>query len=817
MPSALLTLYRSLTRHKLYAFLSIGGLALGIAVFLVLTLYVQFERSYDKALPGHDTIWVVTNTWHIPGLPETPDPNSMGGLLDQMKGDFPQIVGTRFWDQGGTVLRGNDATTEDLALVDPNYFNFFPFPVEAGDAKATLADPTGLVITDKIARKYFGTASPIGQQMTVSFNGNVHTYRIGAVIADPPTNMTVSAGMYAPLIPARMTKDDLQFFYHWGSSQLITFVRFNSAAESRALERQLPAFIDRHAGTDQGPNFSKTLSIGFMPLTAVHLMNPADRAVITTMAIVAVLILLIAVINYVNLATARSGLRAREVAVRKVLGGTRRSLIRQFVGEAIATVAVAALIGLALAEAALPFVNSVGGLALTIDYWGAHSVLPPLALLVVVVGVLAGAYPAFVLSQYRPAAVLASARAPGGGKSGARLRQALVVFQFAIATAFIVGTGVLVAQTRHLRSADLGFGRDGIILVKSFTDGALDKAQHDELLADFATLPGVTGVTRANDAPGTSYTSNGNTMRRPGATGEAPSIKWVDVGDNFFQVYGAHLLAGRVYDRAHPGDDLTDTSPSDTSAGPHGVVINLSAAKTFGFKNAQDAVGKIVQWGTGDQNSWADMRVVGVVDDMRFHSPHDPVRGTVYFYYRHDSWPPIAAVRYAGIDPRALQARMETVWKRIAPQVPFDAEPVNQQLFEQFYKPDDQRSHLFTIGAVLAVLIGCIGLYGLASFDTARRVKEIGIRKTLGASTSDVLKLLIGQFLRPVLIANLIAWPLAFFAMRKWLSSFDDRVALSPLFFIAATVIALAIACLTIFSQAWRVARAEPAKALRYE
>ncbi|TPG15863.1 FtsX-like permease family protein [Sphingomonas koreensis] len=816
MPTTLLTLYRSLTRHKLYAVLSIGGLALGIAVFLVLILYVQFERSYDRALPGHDKVWVVTNTWHVPGLPEAADVNTMGGLLDQLKGDFPQIVGTRFWDQGGTVLRGSNATTEDLALVDANYFDFFPFPVEAGNAKATLADPTGLVITDQIARKYFGTASPIGQQMTVSFNGIQHTYRIGAVIADAPKNMTVSAGMYTPLIPARMTKDELQFFYHWGSSQLVTFVRFNSASEPRALEKQLPAFVERHGRSDQGAGVSKTLSVGFMPLTAVHLMNPADRAVIATMAIVALLILLIAIVNYVNLATARAGLRAREVAVRKVLGGTRHSLIRQFVGEAIATVAVAALIGLALAELALPLVNSVGGLTLSIDYWGARSVLPPLALLVVVVGMLAGAYPAFVLSHYRPAAVLASARAPGGGKAGARLRQALVILQFAIAIAFIVGTGVLVAQTRHLRSADLGFARDGVIIVKSYTDGALDKAQHDELLADFGTLPGVTGVTRSNDAPGTSYTSNGNTMRRPGATGEAPSIKWVDVGDNFFRVYGARLLAGRVYDRAHPGDDLTDSNPGDTSAGPHGVVINLSAAKVFGFSGAEDAVGKIVQWGTG-QGSWADMRVIGVVDDMRFHSPHDPVRGAVYFYYRHDSWPPIAAVRYAGVDPRALQARMEAAWKRVAPQVPFDAQRVNQQLFEQFYKPDNQRSNLFTIGAVLAVLIGCIGLYGLALFDTARRVKEIGIRKTLGASTQDVLKLLIGQFLKPVLIANIIAWPLAYFAMRKWLSGFDDRIALSPLFFIAATIIALAIACLTVFSRAWRVARAEPARALRYE
>ena len=817
MFSALLTLYRSLTRHKLYALLSIGGLALGIAVFLVLFLYVQFERSYDKVLPGHDKVWIVTNTWHVPGIPETPYFDSMGGLITQLQGDFPQVVGTRLWAKDAAVLRGANATSENLAVVDANYFDFFPFKIEAGDAKATLRDPEGLVITDEIARKYFGTSTPIGQTMTINVEGTEHNYRIGAVIENAPKNMSITADLYAPLIPARMSKDEMQFFNHWGSSQLNTFIRFDNAAQAAALARQMPSFIDRHGATDQGPDLHKTLSIGFTPLGDVHLADPADRAVIATLGIVGVLTLLIAIVNYINLATARAGLRAREVAVRKVLGGTRRSLIRQFVGEAIMTTAVAALIGLALAELALPFVNSVGGLELSIDYWGAHSILPPLVLLIVLIGVLAGAYPAFVLSQYRPAAVLASARAPGGGRAGARLRQALVVFQFAIAIAFIIGTGVLVAQTQHLRSADLGFGRAGIITVRSFQDSALAETQRAELLAAFANVPGVTGVARGDDAPGDNSSTNSNTVSLPGqAAGPRPSLTLVDVGLNYFNVYGAHLLAGRLFDTAHALDDRTDVHSADLAATPHNGVINLAAVKQLGFASPQAAIGKLMIDGSGGEAN-AMTRIVGVIDDMRFRSPHDPVRPTIYYYFRYDMWPPIAAVRYHGADPKLLKAQLETAWKRIAPQVPFAADTVDQRLYDQFYKPDDQRSHLFTIGAVLAVLIGCIGLYGLASFDTARRVKEIGIRKTLGASTRDVLKLLIGQFLKPVLIANLLAWPLAFFAMRKWLSGFDDRIALSPLFFIGATLLALAIACLTVFSQAWRVARAEPARALRYE
>lgn len=826
MPSSLLTLYRSLTRHKLYALLSIGGLALGIAVFLVLFLYVQFERSYDKVLPGHDKIWVVTNTWHVPGIPETPYFDSMGGLITQLQGDFPQVVGTRFWSEDAAVLRGDNSTKETLARVDPNYFDFFPFPAESGDPKAALKDPNGLIITDKIARKYFGTSSPIGQQMSLNVSGTTRLFHVLAVLKDSPTNMTYTADLYVPLVVARLSSEEAQFFSHWGSSQLQTFLRFESPDQARALARQMPNFVDRHGATDQGPDLHKTLSVGFVPLRDVHLANPADRAVITTLGLVGVLTLLIAMVNYINLATARAGLRAREVAVRKVLGGTRRSLMRQFVGEAIATAAIAALIGLALAEIALPFVNSVGGLDLSIDYWGEHSILPPLLLLVVLIGLLAGAYPAFVLSRFRPAAVLASARAPGGGRAGARLRQALVIFQFAIAIALIIGTGVLVAQTQHLRSADLGFGRSGIITVRSFEDDALDEAQRAEILASFANLPGVTGVARGDSAPGDNGTTNSNTVSLPGqGSGPKPSLTLVDVGLNYFNVYGARLLAGRQFDAAHALDDRTDATNADLLAAPHSAVINLSAVKQLGFASPQEAIGKLMIDGSGGGNGASSInsglngmsRIVGVIGDMRFRSPHDPVRPTIYYYFRHDPWPPIAAVRYQGASPKLLMRQLQDAWKRVAPEVPFAGDTVDQRLYDQYYKPDTQRSHLFTIGALLAVAIGCIGLYGLASFDTARRVKEIGIRKTLGASTSDVLKLLIGQFLRPVLIANLLAWPLAFVAMRKWLSSFDDRIALSPFFFIGATLIALTIACLTVFGHAWRVARAEPARALRYE
>jgi putative ABC transport system permease protein len=285
-------------------------------------------------------------------------------------------------------------------------------------------------------------------------------------------------------------------------------------------------------------------------------------------------------------------------------------------------------------------------------------------------------------------------------------------------------------------------------------------------------------------------------------------LLWVPVAPDYFETYGAHLLAGRLLGTRYGGDDRAGEKPSATA--PINIIVNQTALKNLGIASPQAAIGQLI----ADPKPY---RIVGVVADLRFTSPREPVRGVMYMLDTSRISSALAAIRYTGVDAATMTARIEGAWKRVVPTVPFDARTVTQNLWENYYQQDAQRARLFTIGAVLAVLIGCIGLYGLASFDTARRVKEIGIRKTLGASTRDIMGLLIGQFLRPVILANVIAWPLAFFAMRKWLSGFDDRVALSPLYFLAATLVAIAIAAATVFGQAWRVARAEPARALRYE
>lgn len=798
---AFVTFYRSLVRHKLYAALNIGGLAVGIAVFIVLGLYVRFETGYERWIPHHDQIYLVQDNWNLPGQFEGPIPTTGGGWLETFRRDFPGIEGTRLDEENATVLKNGTATSEKMQLVDPEFLDLFDLPITRGNAAGVLADPSNLIISETVAGKYFPGINPIGQPMTLVLNGTPRLYRVAAVFGNLPRNTELKANIIAKLVPQQVAGD---YWYHWGSESLYTYLRFPTPAAAKALAGKLDDFVQRHAVQDQGKDVLKVFRETLLPITDLHLQAKGAKLTVATLGIVGTLTLLIAIVNYVNLATARASLRAREVAMRKVLGADRKTLMRHFIGEAIATAALAAFVGLALAEIGLPLVNAAGNLSLSIHYVGDNGVLLPLVLLVVLVGVAAGLYPAVLLSRFPAAGVLAASRSAGGGRAGTRVREALVILQFALATAFIVGTMVLTAQTRHVRNADLGFARDGLIVVPSFIEPRLTESQRTSLVNGFAALPGVRAVSRSDTAPGDEHYQNHINLKLPGMIGNGPSLMAIVVDRGFFRVFRPTLLAGRLPDDAHRDDDIAGKPVEQ----PHSVVINRRAAAEFGLP-PQQAIGKTLTSGTSVRT------VIGVVENMRFYSPRDGTRAAYYTYRSRDITSPIASVRFDG-DPRGMTEALRGVWRRIAPEVPFKAVTADQNL-ETYYKSDDQASRLFAIGAGLAVAIGCVGLWGLASFNTQRRVREIGIRKTLGASSRDVVLLLVTQFLRPVVIGNLIAWPLAFIAMRTWLAGFEDRIGLSPLYFLGATLASLLIAVATVLMQSLRAARAAPAWALRHE
>ncbi|WP_066723194.1 ABC transporter permease [Sphingomonas pituitosa] len=809
---ALTALYRSFTRDKLYAALTIGGLAVGIATFLVLALYVRFETGFERWLPRYDRVYRVDTAVQFPGSPfNGAYPATMPGMLEQMRDDFPGLIGTRIrggdratGEHGGAVVRGGIATTEDVAQVDPGFFQVFALPMVQGDGARALADPTAALLSRSAARRYFGSADPIGQTITVSMDAPAN-YRVAGVFEDLPRNSELHLAI---LIPIPKTPPPGEWaWYKWGTASVTTWLRFETPEAAQAFAAKLPAFIDRRSKADFGPGASKWISLPLVPLADTHLKpmgseSASRQLMVTTLGSIGLLTLLIGIVNYVNLATARASLRAREVAMRKVLGASRTALIGQFLGEAIATVAIAALLGLMLAEMGLPLVNAAGGTALAMPYGWA---LPLLAAVTLVVGLIAGFYPALVLSRFPAAAVLASARAPGGGKAGARLREALVVLQFGLAIAFLIGTVVMTVQMRHLREADLGFRREGLITIASLADPKIGQDQARALIRALQALPGVRAVGTANNAPGGEGTSNIDMIEQPGPPGTGPMLRLVSVGPGFFDSYRPRLLAGRLFDDAHAADDA-----SDWKRWPLGrnVVLDRRAVTALGFRSPAEAIGKTV-------GNPRPRTIIGVIDELRFLSPRTPETGTYYMYTPNAVYQHVGAVRFTG-DPRAMLDRVQQTWRRVIPWVPFRGDTADRRMAD-LYAEDERAMRLVGIGTGLAVLIGCVGLWGLAAFSTARRVKEIGIRKTLGASAAEVARLLVGQFLRPVLLASLLAWPLAWAASRAWLAGFGDRIPLSPLYFLGASLIATAIAVLTVLGQSLRASRASPAWALRSE
>ena len=798
---AWLALYRSFTRHKLFTLVNIGRLALGVAVFLILALFVRSETGFDHALPGWDKTWVVQRTMQFSGAEEVHIPTRRE-MLGMLQAENPGLQGTRLLATKAAVRLGNTSVKETLGQVDANYFTFFPLPVAAGDPAGTLRTPDGAVVTERIARTFLAGGSPIGRTLTLAINGKPRLVRIGAVLRDLPASITYRADIFVGLTP---NAD----FYGLETKALVTLLHFPDTVAAARFLPQVTGFNRRHPDPNfSGPSDQLKLTETMVPLAALHLAEPRDRTVVAALGMVGLLGLLVAMGNFVNLATARAGQRAREVALRKILGATRRALICQFLTESIATVAIAALLGLALGEIALPWVNAIAGTDLHLVYWGTDSILPPALALILCVGLLAGVYPAFVLSRFRPAAVLAAAGATGGGRAGRRLRATLVVIQFAIAIGLTIGAVVLLAQGRHLQSADLGFRRGGLVMVSSFGDPGLDSAQRADLAAGLAAVSGVNGITQSSVAVGGGSYGIA-TMHREGATGQDPNVIQDEIGPDFFRIYGARLLAGRWLAPARFADD--DAATEKGTKRHFNVLLNRAAVARLGFASPAAAIGRTLTMSDGN------VMVAGVVENLRFTGPREPVDAQAYIMKSRGLAAPVLAARYTGENSQPILDRFETIWRRIAPNVPFQALTVDQQLYEQFQRADAQRTRLFTAGAVLAVLIACIGLYGLAAFDTERRIKEIGIRKALGASTRDVLQLLVAKFLRPVLIANLIAWPLAWVAMQRWLSTFDDRIGLSPAYFLLASGLAVLIAVATVIGQSWRVARAEPARALRYE
>lgn len=826
---------RALAKNKVYAFINIFGLSLGIAACLLILTYVRYEFSYDGWMKGAENAYQLQDWYKATERGGEEMKLQMTSIVSgtMLEKDFPQIEKRVYLtSQGMVILKDGQPTNPGRGVfVDGNIFDILQIPFVKGDPAHALDDTSSLVLSETEAKKYFGDADPIGKTLTVTSDDLKQDYRVTGVFKDLPKNTHLRFTVVARFDPQAFFRKVPTMVTSWNSQGGYVYVKLKPGTDPKALEAQFPAWEKRNVPDDpadggERTNPGETQDWHLANIRDVHLgeaqdasMTPGtEKQTILTFAVIALLILAMACINFTNLATARASQRAREVALRKVLGATRRQLITQFVGESILVAVIATVIALALAELAIGALNGFLNAQMEIHYLGGHGILLPVVALALLVGIAGGAYPAIYLSRFQPAKVLKANKSAAEAEGSGRLRNLLVVVQFAVSIGLIICTAVVYAQTVYARTMDAGYKRDGLLQVYGLSEPSVEPVAKT-IEEEVRRIPGVTAVGRTSIA----VNPGNNSMTDIRVTGQTNSMQIGVYGMNpgVIDALGMKLLAGRNFNEAIAMDDSTTPTPVDIEAEKRlvargtNVILSESGAKRLGFRTPQEAVGKHVQIGftVPEAGGWVPATVIGVVSDVRYRSVRQPLQPIVYFYQTTNYYQLL--VRANG-DLKAVDGQVQAIWKRLVPDIPYYSRFVTD-IVNELYDQDERRAQLFGMFAILAVVIGCLGLFGLAAFTAERRTKEIGIRKVLGARTADIVRLLVWQFSRPVLIANVIAWPIAWWVMREWLNQFDLRIGLGPAPFLAAGLLALLIAVLTIGAHAFRVARTNPVHALRYE
>jgi putative ABC transport system permease protein len=819
--------FRSLLRQRTYAFINVFGLALGLAACLMILLYVRYETSYESWLPGSERAYQVQATWSETGQPVSASQRSPLPLREHIGGGFADIEALSIAVPGrmATVRQGQLAWVDQL-FVDPAFFDIFPFEFVRGSRERALPDTTSIVLTQKEAIRQFGTTDVVGKTLTERTSEGQIDYHVTGVIRDLPGNTHFDIGTIGRFDPS--SYDDVPTAYKgWGNMNQFHYVKLREGADAAKINAALPAWEKKAVAPQviDGKTSSQAdiMALKLVPVSDVHLgdaqlgaMTPGnDPRTVATFSIVALLILVMACINFINLSTARAGKRAREVALRKVLGASRRQLVVQFLGESLLIAAIAMTLALAIVELSAPFLASFLDVELGVTYFGAGGVLIPVLLLILAVGAVGGLYPALYLSRFQPSEVLKANKSAAEPHGSGRLRGALVLTQFAISIGLIVCTAVIYSQTRFVQTIDPGFEQDGLIQISG---GRRLADSYDAFRAEAARVPGVAGVARTN--LGVAATNRSIIVVKPAGSDTGTDMGLYGVDPEIFPTMGMRLLAGRLLGERFANDRIAPPADGQPAAGPAlaqrgvNVVINRRAALHLGHSDPAGAVGKVIRVGIDGEEDLVPSTIVGVVEDTRIRTARDELEPIIYAY--HPARISLLVVRYRGAVPSEVMAGLQKVWARFVPEAPFEGH-FAEDLVAELYEREHARAVMFLGFAAFAILIACLGLFGLAAFTTERRTKEIGIRKVLGARIRDIVRLLTWQFSKPVVLANLLAWPVAWWAMRDWLNDFDVRIALTPGPFLMAGLLALVIAVVTVAGHSVRIARLNPIHALRYE
>ena len=792
---------RHLSRNRLYSAISVAGLAVGLCVALMAGLVIRNQYSYDHDLSGYERTYKVLMALSAPGMARQYAPLTLLPLAAQLPQQFPQVeAASLVHEEDASVLRAGTTSSETVYWVDPNLPRVLPLPQSAGDVAAALRTPDGLILSRSDARRFFGRDAPLGELLVVAG----HPMVVRAVIQDRPANSSDTgwgiiasrASSFAPNIAKQADA-----YRKSGSppfSEGATYVRLRSGADAAALNRNLSQFLPH------------SLALWSLQLVRIDRLNtheglhPGFHARMMMLEVLGVVVLLIAAINFVNLQTACAMLRAREVAIRALAGAGRPTLAAQFLGEALVHAAAAMLLAVALTEWLLPRVNAFLDAGARMDYRSDPWLMVSLTGATLLCGLLAGAWPAFVMSGFHPLSVL---RGAGAAPRGVGLRQGLVALQFALLISLAICAGVVFRQRTFALHEALRMDTDQVLII-----GVPVAAQNRETFGEeVRKLPGVRALAWAESAllgsSGFGPLRSINELVTHTKGGKAVSLNQIGADFDIFDFYGVRPLAGRL-------PAMGEARTLD----PAYLVLNETAVRKLELGPPAQAVGKPLNLGTPDNPGTPDHpfepKLLAVVPDFSLGSVAEAISPTIY--YQTARRPQLINVRLAGRDIAETRAAIDALWNKVGNGHPLLQFFLDEHL-ERHYHDVLRQSQAFGICALIAVALSCVGLFALTAAAAQRRTKEIGIRKALGANTGDILRLLLWQFSQPVIWGSLFAWAVTAYTMRRWLEGFAYHIDLPLVLFPAATVAALMIALATVSTQSILVARARPTAALRYE
>ena len=794
---------RNLRRHGVYSALNIAGLAIGIASCVLCLLFIQEELSYDRHHENADRIYRVTVDLHTVGQPMRPFAISSPPMAEAIEENFPEVLASvRFcpYFEGGlpgpvSVSRGENRFYESFFWVDPSVFEVFTFPLLAGNSDTALVEPYSLVISESLAQKYFGRIDVVGELMKLDTGFSESDYKVTGVMENVPETSHMHFEALASFSTLESETDERITFDQWLAFDMYTYLLLPEDYPGEELEAKFPDFIESLGGAEA----RELLTWRLQPLTDIHLHSDmiseaetnSDVSYLYIFAAIALLTLVTACINFINLSTARAGDRAREVGMRKVVGAHRTQLVRQFLGESIVVTLLALALGLVLARLALPVLNELTNKSLSLAALAQPASLLVLVAVVLTVGVLAGMYPAFFLASFRPVEVIKGSVFSGGNR-GVFFRRALVVAQFTISIVLIAATAIVADQLSFMKTQQLGVDLENIVVLP-VRDTAL-RDRYEVVRREIVRNPEVLSAALSSIVFGKQPP---NISLRVEGIEDFMSIDTIVVDQEYLDTFGLEVVAGRA---------LSSEIPSDTK---DAFLINETAVRAMGWSTPEEALGKEVNWSNSKEG-----RIVGVVKDFHYR----PLRFSIQPLIMHVR-PLVFHYVFARTEPGDVTASLQSLeqtWRRVMPNRPFEYYFLDDH-FARMYRVEESLGKAFGYFALIAIVVACLGLLGLAAYTAQKRTKEIGVRKVLGASPGSILLLLSKEVTWLVLIAAAVAIPIAYLLMSRWLEDFAFRISLSPWHFIPGALAALAIAWITVASQAWRAASARPVDTLRYE